>query len=369
MPAGIEIIVFPKLLAALPERNLGVFVSLVDNEGNPAVTPEDVEVKLFSDEEVVGNELDETMAEEKVVIKKGEFGYYFRERINLQGLEEKSITIGASIENLGIALDSFTLVQSLNIDHIKAENVTLSIFAIDKMPSNTTAILVYQFNAEGWGGDGTELCLELDIECIKQNKKNISSQHPIDALGVDEFYPIQVNENYVSKGSFSKINVVSSDHSLISILDAGSIDSTQSFGTAIIKSGEAVGEVTLAATIKGIGAAVNTTSVVDVFRHTITEIFSPTGKNVIVLDKNGYFDLFLVALDGKQRPKILDHSAKYILSPVNEVLEIKRDQSFAYANFRSDSFSAGFDEVIDVSAVPIGVESEYALKAESDFET
>jgi hypothetical protein len=122
LPAGISINIFPKQISALPQRNLDVFVSLVDSEGNPAVTPEDVEVKLFSDEEVVGKELDETMLEEKVVIKKGEFGYYFREDINLNGLEDKSITIGASIENLGIALDSFTLVESLNIDHPKAEN-------------------------------------------------------------------------------------------------------------------------------------------------------------------------------------------------------------------------------------------------------
>jgi len=369
LPAGMEIIVFPKKLSALPERNLDVFVSLVDNEGNPAVTPEDVEVKLFSDEEVVGNEFDETMKEGKVVIKKGEFGYYFREHVNLNGLDGKSITVGASIENLGIAIDSFTLVESLNIDHPKAENVTLSVFSIENMPSNTTAVIMYQFNAEGSDRDDLELCLELDIECIKNNRDLIDTQHPIDALDGDEFYPIQANENYVSKGSFSKINVVSSDHSIIRILDAGTIDSTQSFGTAIIKSGEGVGEVILAATIKGIGAGVNKTNVVDVFKHTDTKIFSPTGKNVIVLDKNGYFDLFLVALDGKQRPKILEQNSKYILSPVNEVLEIKRDQSFAYANFRSDSFSAGLDEVIDVTAVPIGVESEFALKAESDFDT
>ena len=369
LPSGIAINIFPKTISALPQRNLDIFVSLVDTEGNPAVTPEDVEVKLFSDEEVVGNELDETMLEEKIVIKKGEFGYYFRERINLQGLEDKSITIGASVENLGIALDSFTLVQSLNIDHPKAENVTLSIFSIDKMPSDTTAIMVYQFNAEGTEGDESELCVGIDIECIQHNKAIINSEHPIDELDKDELYPIQVNENYVSEGSFSKINVVSSDHSIIRILDAGSVDSTQSFGTAIIKSGEAVGEVTLAATVKGIGAGVNTTSVVDVFRHTETKIFSPTGNDVIVLDKNGYFDLFLVALDGKQRPKILEQSSKYILSPINEVLEIKQDQSFAYANFRSDSFSAGFDESILVKAVPIGIDAELALESGSDFDT
>ena len=34
----------------MPERNFEVFVSLVDSEGNPAVTPEDVQIKLFSDD-------------------------------------------------------------------------------------------------------------------------------------------------------------------------------------------------------------------------------------------------------------------------------------------------------------------------------
>ena len=123
-----------------------------------------------------------------------------------------------------------------------------------------------------------EECLEFDIECIKHNKELNKLEHPIDELDEDEFYPIQVNENYVSEGSFSKINVVSSDHSIISIIDPGSIDSTQSFGTAIIKSGEVVGDVNLATTVKGIGAGVNTTSVVDVFKHTDTEIFSPSGE-------------------------------------------------------------------------------------------
>jgi len=229
--------------------------------------------------------------------------------------------------------------------------------------------MVYQFNAKGSADGFSELCLTLEIDCFESNQEIINAEHPIDEISEEEFYPVQVNENYVSEGSFSKINVVSSDHSIISILDVGSVDSTQSFGTAIIKSGEAVGEVTLATTVKGIGAAVNTTSVVDVFRHTETKIFSPTGNDVIVLDKNGYFDLFLVALDGKQRPKILEQSSKYILSPINEILEIKRDQSFAYANFRSDSFSAGLDESILVKAVPIGIDAELALESGSDFDT
>jgi len=40
LPVGLEIIIFPNKMSALPQRNLDVFVSLVDSEGNPAVTPE-----------------------------------------------------------------------------------------------------------------------------------------------------------------------------------------------------------------------------------------------------------------------------------------------------------------------------------------
>ena len=367
LPSSVEITIFPKLVGALPERNFEVFVSLVDSEGNPAVTPEEVHIKLFSDDEFVGRELDETMEEKKVVIKKGEFGYHFREKVNLQGYDDEIITIGASIENLGIALGEFKVVEPLNIDHPKAENSTLNVFVLDKVPSNTTSLLVYQISAKGTDIELTE-CLELDIECVKSNKAIDKFKHQIDDFDEDELYPIQVNDNYVAHGSFETINVVSSDNSIIKILDSGSIESTQSYGTAILKSGQKIGEVDLATTVKGIGAGVNMTKVEDVFKHTDTKIFSPTGSN-IVLDKNGYFDLFLLALDGKQRPKILEQNTKYILTPVNEVLEIKEDNSFAYSNFHSDSFSAGVDESVVVTAVPVGVDAELNLEKSITFDT
>src|SRR3990172_10122535 len=42
-------------------RNIDVFVSLVDSDGLPAVTPVDVTLELFSDEDVVGRKLDDRM--------------------------------------------------------------------------------------------------------------------------------------------------------------------------------------------------------------------------------------------------------------------------------------------------------------------
>jgi len=373
LPTKLAIQIFPEKISANVESTIDVFVSVVDSEGLPAVTPEDIKLELFSDSDSVGRALDDTMENEKVIIKKGEFGYYFREKLAISNNDHSETTIGVSAENFGIALDTFEYVEPLNIEHPKAENSTLSIFVLDQIPSNTTSIMVYQLQAEASGIDDelNESCVEAEdpIACIKKNKAIFGAEHDIDLLGEGELYPILSNEYLQSYGSIDKINVVSSDSSIISVLHAGNIDVLHSYGTAIIKSGQKNGEVTLAATIKGVGAGTITTEVFDIFKHVDTAIFSPTGDNAVVLDKNGYFDLFVVALDGKGRPKILEQEAKYLLTPVNEVIVIKEGQAFAYANFHSDSFSATPGESISVEAVPIGVEADLGLESSTNFET
>jgi hypothetical protein len=369
LPASLTIDVFPKQISADVVRTIDVFVSLRDSEGLPAVTPKDIKLKLFSDDDRVGKKLDERMEQTDVEIKKGEFGYHFQEKINLSGYEGKNILIGASAEDLGIATGDFQAVRPLNFNDPLAENKTLNIFVLGQMPSNTTAIMVYQISAKAPGneddcvepedGSGEPICPVQDDE----------DKHPIELLEKDELYPVQTNENFNADGLLQKVNIISNDNSLITIKDPGSIGTASSYGTAIISSGERTGTVTLAATLKGVGAGTNETEVVDVFRHVNTMIFSPTGPEKIVVDKNGYFDLFLVALDGKQRPKILDANSKYILNPVNEVLEIKENHSFANANFLSDSFNVVEGDSVEVSAIPIGVDAELELEATSIFDS
>ncbi|MEX2313635.1 MAG: hypothetical protein WD650_06550, partial [Nitrosopumilaceae archaeon] len=338
LPVALAINVFPKQISADVNRNIDVFVSLVDSDGLPAVTPVDVTLELFSDDDVVGRKLDDRMKDTDVVIKTGEFGYYFREKMNLSGFEGHEIMIGVSAKDLGIATNQFEAVQSLNIDNPLAENHTLSLYVLPQIPSKTTSILVYQIMAKG-SDEGCEEQVneEGDTVCIEEQSDE--EKHPIEALGDGELYPVQANENFASDGLVDKINIISSDSSIINIEESGKIESSYSYGTAVISSGQKNGEVTLAATVKGIGAGTITSEVIDVFKHTDTKIFSPTGPDNIVVDKNGYFDLFLIALDGKSRPKILEKDTKYILNPVNDVLEIKKNHSFASANFLSDSFN------------------------------
>ena len=361
LPVALSISVFPEKISGDAERTVDVFISLVDSEGLPAATPEDIPIELFSDEHAVGREFDDRMEETDVVIKKGEFGYYFREKMNLAGFEDKEILVGASAEDLGIALTSFLIVRPLNIDSPFAVNQTVNLFVLPQIPSNTTSILSYQINIEGPGPGCDGESLEV--------QKGQFDVHPAAFICEDEFYPVQTNENYKAEGLIDKINIISSDNSLIKIVEAGNIESSHSYGTAIISSGEKIGDVTLATTLKEVGAGTNTTEVIDVFRHSDTKIFSPTGDDKIVVDKNGFFDLFLIAFDGKQRPKILDEETKYILNPVNEVIEIKRNRAFANANFHSDSFNVGDEKLITVDAVPVGIESDLGLQTSTIFKT
>ena len=377
LPVALSIEVFPKQISADAERTIDVFVSLLDSDGLPAITPEDVPIELFSDENTVGNKLDDRMKAGDVVIKKGEFGYHFREKMNLAAFDKGEILVGASAEDLGIALSYFEPVEPLNIDNPLAVNHAIDLFVLPQMPSNTTALLIYQISAVGAGeciilevdanGEKQEL-EEEEIECPAGTREN-DQRHSIEKIDTDELYPVQTNENYKAEGLIDKINIVSSDDSLIKVVDAGNIESSHSYGTAIISSGERIGEVTLAVTLKGFGAGTTETEVVDVFKHVDTEIFSPTGKDNIVVDKNGYFDLFLIALDGKQRPKILDENAKYILNPVNEVIEIQKNHAFASANFHSDSFDIGEDDKIEANAVPIGIEADLDLGSSTSFDS
>jgi len=368
LPVALAINVFPEKVSADVNRNIDVFVNLVDSDGLPAVTPVDVELELFSDEDAVGRKFDDRMKNTDVVIKTGEFGYYFREKMNLAGFEGHEIMVGASAKDLGIATDKFQTVKPLNIDNPLAENRTLSLFVLPQIPSKTTSILVYQIMAKA--GGPSEDCKIQENEngepiCIEEvNKKD---KHPIEELKEGELYPVQANENFASDGLVDKINIISSDSSIINVEKSGKIESSYSYGTAEISSGEKNGGVTLAATVKGIGAGTTKSEVIDVFKHTKTKIFSPTGPDNIVVDKNGYFDLFLIALDGKSRPKILEKDTKYILNPVNDVLEIKKNHSFAAANFLSDSFNVEEGKSITVTAVPIGVEAELSLEASTSF--
>lgn len=46
LPTSLKIDVFPKLITAEVEKKLDIFVSVVDSDGNPTITPQDIELNF-----------------------------------------------------------------------------------------------------------------------------------------------------------------------------------------------------------------------------------------------------------------------------------------------------------------------------------
>ncbi|EIJ66656.1 hypothetical protein BD31_I1854 [Candidatus Nitrosopumilus salaria BD31] len=99
-------------------------------------------------------------------------------------------------------------------------------------------------------------------------------------------------------------------------------------------------------------------------------LFSPTGEDNIIFDRDGFFDMFLVALDEKERPKIMKETGKYLVTPTNGLVEINKDTTFTFTQLRSDSFDISEAETeITLTVEPIGEHADLNLEGSKIFIT
>ena len=365
LPTGLKVNVFPQIVAKVHERNIDVIVSLVDSEGMPALAQEDVRLEFFADKTYVGEQIDETMEEarSKKKKKKGDFSFHFREELNLNNQGDE-ITIGASAEGLGIAFDCFAVRDAYTTENPIAENKTMHVFTLDQIPSNSKSVGIYQIGALIDLPETEEVEEQDDEPCINIDRFDVD---PNDEDNEVEFHPILSNENLSSEGAFQKVNLISSNNLLLNIYSDGNVESGTSYGTAEVITGQETGSATLSATIKGIGSATTPTDIVNTLKHDKTMIFSPIGSNTILFDKNGKFDLFVIAQDGKGRPTFVENKAKYLLLPINELVEIKKEETFAHSNFPSESFATNDQDPVTMEAIPVGVSAQESLTAVTSY--
>ncbi|WKT57611.1 hypothetical protein QVH35_09715 [Candidatus Nitrosotenuis chungbukensis] len=318
LPSSLSVNIFPEKVPATLKRDIDVVVSLLDSDGQPTLTQEDITLQFFSDDDSIGNQIDRGFKESqsKPVIKKGQFSYHFSHRLDL-AKENKTITIGATTKGLGVASDTFYTVKPYTTGNPLAENKTMQLLTLSKIPTKSQTIAVFQI--------GMLLPKQADPdESLEQTTEQTEK----------EFYPLIINENYASDGSDKKINLISSNDLLLKIKEIGNIDVTSSYGTAIIESGQETGTVVLSSTIKGIGSASIQTEVINTLKQEKTMVFSPTGNTAILFDKNGYFDLFVISLDMKGRPTLVENEIRYLLTPINEILTIEKNKTFSHVNFQ-----------------------------------
>jgi len=409
LPTALKLSIFPKLIPAEVDRTLDIFVTVVDSDGNPTKTPDDIPLVFFSSEQYpIGDVLAKTVQSEKPMIKKGQFGYLLQQKFSLQNLLENNILIGATADGYGTATDTFRTVGTSieGVDNIKRSmnNVfdfgidiknydhTVAVYGLESIPSNATAFFTYQLSIieddeddDGIRPDGS--LIEIHPECAEESSENSGEDdteithntaldpekiilYSVDCLEEGELYPIQSKEHQYSDGFIQKINVISSDNQLAEIVDEGKILSSYSFGTAQVSTGQKTGPITISASINGIGTGSFTTNVVNTLEQKEVRIFSPTGEDSLIFDRDGFFDIFLIALDGNERPKVMTETEKYLVTPTNGLVEINKYSTFSFAQLRSDSFGVSVDESsVTLIVEPIGENADSDLEGSTTFIT
>ena len=408
LPTAIQISVFPKLIPAEIDRKLDIFVSVVDSEGNPTKTPDDIQLEFFSSEQYpIGETLADFGKSKKPVIEKGQFGFLLQEKFSLQNLLENDILIGVTSPGFGTATDTFrtvgTSIEGINnikrsmnqvFDYgydIKNYDHTVGVYGLENIPSNSSAFFTYQLSVieddeddDGTRPDGSSIVIH--PECGEQVDDGGSSDEnvehnsnldfeerilfSVDCMDEEGLYPIQSAENQYSDGYVQQINVVSSDDDLVQIVDGGKITSSYSFGTTEVSTGQKTGPVTISTSVNGVGTGSFTTNVVNTLEQKEVRLFSPTGENSLIFDRDGFFDIFLISLDGKERPKVMKETAKYLVTPTNGLVEIEKDTTFTFTQLRSDTFDISVEETsISLSVEPIGEKTNSDLEGSKVFVT
>ncbi|MEK0369200.1 MAG: hypothetical protein QQN62_06335 [Nitrosopumilus sp.] len=409
LPTALKLSIFPKLIPAEIDRTLDIFVTVVDSEGNPTKTPDDIPLVFFSSEQYpIGEVLDKTVQSEKPMIKKGEFGYLLQQKFSLQNLLENNILIGVTADGYGTATDTFrtvgTSIEGINNIKRSMNNVfdfgfdiknydhTVAVYGLENIPSNATVFFTYQLSIieddeddDGVRPDGS--LIEIHPDCAEQDDDGSSGNddeithnteldpekmilYSVDCLEEGELYPIQSKENLYHDGYVQKINVISSDNALAEIVDEGKILSSYSFGTAQVSTGQKTGPITISASINGVGTGSFTANVINTLEQKEVRIFSPTGEDSLIFDRDGFFDIFLIALDGSERPKVMTETGKYLVTPTNGLVEINKYSTFSFVQLRSDSFDVSVDETkITLIVEPIGENADSDLEGSKTFIT
>ena len=412
-PTSLEIRLYPELIPAEIDRDLDIFVSLLDSAGNPTVAHKDIPLDFFSDEQdYIGDDLDDTMKEMKMVIKKGEFGFHFTQDLDLIGLLKNNIIIGVTAPGFGVATDTFSTVgEAISVESRRVADVgilssdrlikgtddkLIQFFGPEQIPSNSTAYFAYQmvivendeddpedveqyiseieekfgddYDPDTQEDDGTQVNLGDDEENSEGSDISEKVQKfNIDYLDDDELYPIQAGQSYQTDGLIVLLNVVTSDESIITVTDPGLIKSTFSYGVAAITSTQKTGGVSITTSLKGVGSSSFETTVVNSLEQKSVNLFSPTGIDSLLFERDGSFDLFLVALDGASRPKTLDSDLKFLVTPTNSLVEIQKGTTFSFATLQGDSFSLDNDDAIKLSVAAIGEGASSQLSSSQNF--
>jgi hypothetical protein len=125
----------------------------------------------------------------------------------------------------------------------------------------------------------------------------------------------------------------------------------------------------ISANVKGIGSGSFLTEVVNSLEQKNIKIFSPTGENSLLINRDGSFDIFLVALDSSDRPKTLETEKKYLVTPSNGIVDLEKKSTFSITTLQSESFTLEDGGSVVLKVTPIGEDTDLDLESTEIFQT
>jgi len=387
LPKKLKVDVYPNTVIQKFDREMDIFVSLLDENNNPVKTEEDVPLEIFSNLLSLDNEFDKKFKNVKPVIKKGQWGFYYKiENILFQEISRRNF-VGVSSLGYGQAQGGFIVLEELDESHVLAENKTLGLYWPSTMPPNSVGILVYQLSALKGDSDDQD-AVDALIEA------GSASLHPfVDDENYEEgdIYPIKSKYEDLSFDAL-KARVDTTDEKILKVINSGEMSGKRTYGTAIIQSGKD-GTVEISASIKGLASATgqdtpseeslatistptkdetstsNTITVLDPKIPHETLIFSPAGTDRIVFNNEGLADFYLILLDSAKRPASSQNPIAFSVTPINELIEIPSQSNNINIKAKSSSFARDLEtgkSIVQVS--PVGIDINENLGIQSVFE-
>jgi hypothetical protein len=357
-PASIKLYVFPDKVAR-SERTVDVFVGLADAAGNPTVASNDIKLDMFASSLGVQN-----IGSANAVIKKGEYGFHMKQSIVF--FAAQNVTIGATVPGLGVSTDNFEVVdEPLVASDPKALNKQLVVSVVTAgTPSDATSIISYQVNAVEADDDD-------DADVNGDGEVDADDRHAIDELDEGGLYPIESSLLYSTNQG--NLNVVTSDISVLRVIDTGSIIPGGSYGTATVASGRQPGSVVVSVSLANMASSSNSMDVTGGLTPVQTQIYSPAGLAAdgnyrVPFNQDGSADLFVLTVDSSGRPARSEDGVEYLVKPTNELTQIAPDGTFASLKIQSSQFSES-ESTAEISAIPVGVNSDNLLTVQSTFHT
>ncbi|MCZ6582020.1 MAG: hypothetical protein O6761_02470, partial [Thaumarchaeota archaeon] len=221
LPSQLQITVFPERVIQKFDREISFFVSVLDEDGNPVVATNDIPLEIFSNLVELDDELKKSFENSPPIIRAGDWGFYHNEdRLFFNEITDRNF-VGAGSKGFGFTEGLFSVIQELENDDIRAENQTVDIFVVSPMPSDASAVAIYQIAAIFGDEEDKEVIDDLvDLGLLVGHP--FSDDEGEVTYDEDDTWPVAPDfDNYDSVDL--KGRVLSGDSELIQILHPGDV--------------------------------------------------------------------------------------------------------------------------------------------------